>query len=239
MRFAVALVALAAATSARAAQYVDDAGRVAYRSLAGRDRARLDGYLRALALERPGTWPRNEQIAFWLNAYNAAIVKGVLDGNTAEGLLARYRFFSRFTLPVGAEMMTPDRLERRARSFGEPRVHFALVCASSSCPRLRRRAWRGETLEPDLDEEAARFVRDPLRNELLVGAPEIRLSMIFDWYRDDFGRTDDAVRAWVARYVDEPERRWLERDRPPVGHLEYDWTLNAQDGQRPQKGKNG
>jgi len=253
MRFAVCLT-LVAVTTARAlaaapfdhgvwdeilARDVDDAGRVAYRTIAERDRGRLDGYLHALSLERPGGWPRNEQIAFWLNAYNAMIVKAVIEGNSAEGVVARYRLFSHFTLPIGAELVTPDGVERRLRAFHEPRVHFALVCASSSCPRLRRRAWRGDTLEQDLEEETTRFVRDPLRNEILVGAPEIRLSRIFDWYRDDFGGSDAAVRKWVVRYLEERERSWLERDQPPIGYLEYDWTLNAQQGQRPKGGTKG
>jgi hypothetical protein len=216
------------------ARFVDAEGRVAYRELAATGRGTLDGYLRTLASARPDTWPRADQIAFWLNAYNAVIVKAVLEGYTAESVVARYRLFSRYTQPVAGRASTPDHIEKRIlRAFGEPRTHFALICASSSCPRLRRRAWRGDTLDRDLDEEAERFVRDPRRNEILPGAPDVRLSMIFRWYREDFGGTDDAVRGWVARYAAEPARRYLTEERPRLDYLEYDWALNAQPGQRP------
>jgi hypothetical protein len=216
-------------------RYVDAEGRVAYRELAATDGGTLDRYLGALAAARPEGWPRADQLAFWLNAYNAVIVKAVLEGYSAESILSRYRLFSRCTRPVAGPPRTPDEIEKRViHAFGDSRMHFALVCASSSCPKLRRRAWTGETLDADLDEEARRFVRDPSRNEIRAGAATLKLSKIFDWYRDDFGGGDETVRAYVARYLDEPERRWLEERRPGLEYVEYDWTMNAQPGQRPR-----
>jgi len=215
-------------------RYVDDDGRVAYGALAANDRAALNGYLAALAAARPNDWPRAERIAFWLNAYNAAIVNAVLDGRSAETLWSRYGMFYQYQVAIAGEERTPDAIENRIlRPSGEPRIHFALVCASTSCPKLRRRAWTGEGLEADLDEAARRFLRDPTRNHIRVGASDIRLSMIFKWFRDDFGGSDDAVRAFVSRYVEAPERPWLTEQRPEIEYLDYDWSLNAQAGQRP------
>jgi len=215
-------------------RHVDDEGRVAYRDLAANDAATLDAYLAALAIADPSGWPRDEQLAFWINAYNAVIVKAVLDGHSAEGLIGRYRMFFRYARVVGGTERTPDEIENRIlRPSGESRVHFALVCASSSCPKLMRRAWRAETLDADLDAEARRFVQDPTRNEIRPGAPEVRLSAIFDWYEDDFGGSDAAVRAYVARFADDAQRAYLTKDAPDVEHLDYDWSMNAQPGQKP------
>lgn len=215
-------------------RYVDEQGRVAYRDLAAHDRPALDGYLAALAGARPQGWSRAERIAFWLNAYNAAIFQAVLEGRTAESLLSRYGMFFRFEIEVAGEERTPDQIENGViRPSGESRIHFALVCASSSCPRLRRRAWTADTLDADLDEAARLFVRDPARNQLRAGAESARVSKIFDWYADDFGGSGDALRAYLARYAGEAESRWLLEQQPEIEFLDYDWSLNAQPGQRP------
>ncbi len=215
------------------ARYVDGPGRVAYRDLAANDRAALSGYLAALASAQPGAWSRADRIAFWLNAYNAAIVQAVLEDYSAESLLGRYSMFFRYRVNVAGEERTPDAIENRVvRPAGENRIHFALVCASSSCPRLRRQAWQGATLEADLDEETRRFVRDPERNQIRAGQP-LRLSRIFDWYDDDFGGSAESVRQFLARYVEAAEQRGLLEQKPEIEYLDYDWTMNAQPGQRP------
>ena len=216
-------------------RFVDDEGRVAYKDLAAQGRGTLDGYLHALASAQPDGWASAAQIAFWLNAYNAMIVKAVLEGHTAESVTSRYQMFSHVSLPIAVRSCTPDYVEKTVlHALGEPRVHFALVCASRSCPKLRRHAWARETLEHDLEEEATRFIRDQRRNEILPGSSDVRLSMIFRWYAEDFGGDEAVVRRYVARYAAERERRFLEDDKPYLDYLPYDWTLNAQEGQRPK-----
>lgn len=221
--------------SAILATRVDGQGRVAYRDLAAHDRPAFDAYLASLAAAQPSGWPRDEQLAFWLNAYNAAIVDAVLDGRSAESLLSRYGLFYRYELEVAGRPRTPDAIENDIiRPGGEPRIHFALVCASTSCPTLRRQAWTAATLDADLDAAARAFLADPARNRIAAGAPSIGLSSIFKWFREDFGDSDDGVRTFVARHLDEPARRWLLEEKPEIEYLPYDWTLNAQPGQRPE-----
>ncbi|MDX2167665.1 MAG: DUF547 domain-containing protein [Deltaproteobacteria bacterium] len=221
--------------SALLGRYVDEQGQVAYRDLAAQSRPALAAYLTTLATAQPNGWSRDDQLAFWLNAYNAAIVNAVLQGRSAESLLSRYGLFYRYELELAGKPRTPDAVENQIiRPAGEPRIHFALVCASTSCPKLRRQAWTAATLDADLDAAARAFLRDPLRNQIRAGAPAVRLSSIFKWFRDDFGGSDDRVRGFVARYVEEPERTWLLEQKPPIEYLDYDWTLNAQPGQRPE-----
>ncbi|MGD9763734.1 MAG: DUF547 domain-containing protein [Candidatus Binatia bacterium] len=208
-------------------EYVDDQGKVAYRDLAARDRPALAGYLRALAEAEPARLSAQEQIAFWLNAYNAHVLQGVLDGHDGEGFFVRKRFFSFYAFPLAGKTRTLDEVEHdilRAQ-YREPRIHFALVCAATSCPKLRREAYRGDRLDAQLDDQARGFLNDPARNQFGPGETA-RISMIFKWFEDDF----DAAAGSVAAFL----RRWVTiGDQAKIEYLDYDWTLNAQPGQRP------
>jgi hypothetical protein len=218
------------------ATYVDPEGRVAYRDLVARDQATFDAYLATLAAATVGDAADKDAHAFWINAYNAGIVAAVLQGYTAENTWRRRSIFRTFTFEVAGARRTLDQIEHeivRPR-FHDPRTHFALVCASSSCPKLRRGAYTGANLEAALEEETRRFLRDPVRNVIDPATSRLELSAIFDWFEDDFTTAAGSVRAFVARYLADPARRtFVVETRTPVGHLPYDWTLNAQAGQRP------
>ena len=207
--------------------YVDDQGRVAYRELKANDLAALDAYLAALAAADPETLDRPAQMAFWLNAYNAHAIRGVLDGYNAEGLFARWRFFKSYEFPLAGKTRTLDEIENeilRPR-FAEPRIHFALVCASTSCPKLRREAYRGNRLDMQLDDQTRTFLDDPTRNRFGPGQTA-DVSMIFKWFRGDFEAAAGSVAAYLGR--------WGKGDYKAIEYLDYDWTLNAQPGQRPE-----
>lgn len=207
-------------------RYVDDNGRVAYRDLAAHDGAALDAYLQTLAETDPKTLSQPEQMAFWLNAYNARAIKGVLEGHDGEGFFARKRFFALSSFPLAGQTRTLDDIENdilRAQ-YREPRIHFALVCASTSCPKLRREAYRGERLDAQLDEQARGFLTDPTRNQFGPGGVA-KISMIFKWFADDFVAAAGSIPAYLGTWVTLPADATIE-------YLEYDWTVNAQPGQR-------
>jgi len=243
-----AAVAPASAAPARAAfdhsawdrllaTYVDAEGRVAYRDLKERDRPALDAYLEQLARANPASWPRSEQIAFWLDAYNAGIVSAVLEGRTPEPALGRVKLFKFWKFRVAGKDRTLDEIEHMIlrRNFGEPRIHFALVCASSSCPRLRREAYRADRLEEQLEEQGRDFVNDPRRNVIDPESHVLRLSEIFKWFHEDFEKAAGSVPRFLARYVSsDAARNWLQRTDVHPSYLDYDWTLNVQPGQRPR-----
>jgi len=210
------------------AKYVDAEGKVAYRSLAQQDAATLDAYLQALERADPGTMSPAEQTAFWINAYNAHVIRGVLDGYDAEGRVARLRFFGFYSFPVAGRKRTLNDIENDILrgQLHEPRIHFALVCASTSCPKLRREAYRGDRLEAQLDEQARSFLDDPTRNQFGPGGIA-KLSSIFKWFADDFVRAAGSVPAFIGRYRQLPAGARIE-------YLDYDWSINAQPGQRPE-----
>jgi hypothetical protein len=214
------------------ARYVDDNGRVAYRDLQAWDKAAFDQYLAALAQARTEGMSEAEEKAFWINAYNAVIISGVFQGYTAESLLGRKRLFSWFTVKVAGQDRTPDEIEHQIlrKKFHDPRIHFTIVCASSSCPKLRREAYVPERLEAQLDEAARTFINDPTRNHITTQS--VALSKIFDWFAEDFIQNAGSVIAFIRRFVDAEKQAMLNRSDSELRYLDYNWTLNAQDGQR-------
>lgn len=149
-------------------QYVDTDGRVAYRDLQAKDAPTFARYLTTLAQARLDGLSEAEEKALWINAYNAVIVSGILQGYTAENILKRKRLFSWYSLPIAGKDRTPDEIEHEIlrKKFRDPRIHFAIVCASSSCPKLRAEAYVAERLEQQLDDAARQFVNDPARNRI-------------------------------------------------------------------------
>lgn len=214
------------------ARYVDDDGRVAYRDLQAHARAALDGYLTILAQAQVEGMSEAEEKAFWINAYNAMIVNGVLQGYTAESLLGRKRFFSWYALPIAGEERSADDIEHKIlrKKFHDPRIHFAIVCASTSCPKLRREAYVAERLDQQLDEAARTFINDPTRNR--IDSQRVALSQIFQWFADDFVNSAGSVVEFTQRFVADDKKSMLTAKKDDFQYLEYNWTLNAQEGQR-------
>jgi hypothetical protein len=213
-------------------RYVDENGRVAYRDLYTHDRETFAQYLAILAEAQVEGMSENEEKAFWINAYNAAIVNGVLTGLTAESFLGRKRFFSWYTLRVAGEDRSPDEIEHEIlrKKFNDPRIHFTIVCASTSCPQLRREAYVSDRLDQQLDDATRGFINDPTRNR--IDAQQVALSMIFQWFAQDFVNAAGSVPNFVERFVDEKKKEIVEARKNDLSYLEYDWTLNAQTGQR-------
>jgi hypothetical protein len=213
-------------------KYVDDQGRVAYRDLKAQDQQSLQSYLDLLAEADIKGMNAAEEKAFWINAYNAAVVSGVLQGYTAENFLARKQFFSWYSLLVAGAERSPDDIEHKIlrKKFDDPRIHFAIVCASTSCPKLRREAYVADRLDQQLDEAAQEFINDPTRNR--IDRREVALSMIFQWFAGDFIKEAGSVSQLVQRFVGAEKKGLLQARTDDLGYLAYDWTLNAQEGQR-------
>lgn len=170
-------------------------------------------------------------LAFWVDVYNAHVVYEVLGGQSAatSGGRARLFFLTRFR--VAGQTWSLDSLEKMTRqTFRDPRVHFALNCASRSCPALRRGAYllAADHLPKVLDEQAAAFLRDPSKNHFDAERGEATLSQIFEWYGKDFEATGTTLQGYLARYRSEPplgDR--LREGRMRVEFAPYDWSLNG------------
>jgi len=218
-------------------RHVQD-GRVDYAALA-RDDGPLNAYLGTLSAACAADyerWTRAQRIAFWLNAYNAFTVRLILDHYPISsirriGWLPGAAFRERF-IPMdglkGGTISLDDIEHRTLRSaFREPRIHFALVCAARSCPRLRTEAYRAADLDLQLEDQGRVFLHDPSKNRVDTAAKTLHLSPIFDWFEDDFVAAAGSLPAFVAPYLDDvgtPVNGFA------VRFLDYDWALNDQPG---------
>lgn len=213
-------------------RYVDQDGRVAYRDWKARDLAAFATYLKTLAEAKVEGMSDAEAKAFWINAYNAVIIQGVFDGYTAEGLISRKRLFSWYSIVIAGKKRTPDEIEHEILrpKFRDPRIHFTIVCASTSCPKLRPEAYVAERLEQQLDEATRAFINDPDRNRFEAG--KVAVSPIFQWFAQDFTDPAGSVQKFLLRYIAEEKKAILESVTGSLQYLDYNWTLNAQNGQR-------
>ncbi len=210
-------------------------GIVAYPAIA-RDE-RFADYLDELNRVDPNGLPTNaHRLAFWINAYNAFAIDGILAGYSPRTLLGQYRYFIAHRHAVGGRTINLYDLEQKLLipDFREPRIHFAIVCASRSCPRLISEAYDPARLEEQLDAGARAFVNDPFRNRFDRQRKVARLSKIFEWFEEDFSAEAGSLLAYVSRYVtDDDLARELADGRFRVEFLDYDWSLNgvAPDGE--------
>ena len=168
-------------------------------------------------------------LAFYINAYNALAIRGILNGNSPSSWWGRRKFFKKQEFAVLGERISLETLEHeRIVPLGDPRIHFAIVCASMSCPRLASRAYRADDINTQLHDAAVLFINDPVRNRFDVERRIAFVSMIFDWYEDDFATAAGSVQRYLARFVDNAEaQEALRADEFELRFVEYDWNLNG------------
>ncbi|MCH2174051.1 DUF547 domain-containing protein [Myxococcota bacterium] len=172
---------------------------------------------------------REEILSFYTNAYNAAAIESILEGNSPSSLLGRYHFFMQKRHAVAGEDITLWDLEHeRLRPLNESRIHFAIVCASHSCPALQSTRFRPEILDEQLNLAARQFINDPERNRFYLAERVALISPIFDWYKEDFTAEEASLSQYLALYVDEPDvADALRKDAFEIRFLPYDWSLNG------------
>lgn len=191
--------------------------------------ARFDQYIEFLKAPLPAKLTREQQLEYWINAYNALSIRGILDGHSPDSLFGRWRFFKGIDYTVGGKTINLYDLERDIIvPFGEPRTHFAIVCASRSCPPLRSEAFDAARLDTQLDDQARKFLNNRALNRYDDEQEVAYLSKIFDWYEGEFVSSTGSVQKFIAPYVEDPSiRPDLAAMRYRVKHLEYDWSLNG------------
>ncbi len=192
--------------------------------------ARFSAYVRDLDRVNPDELgARDQRLAFWINAYNALAIQGILIGDSPFTTTGKYRYFVRRTYRVGGGELNLWGLEHKLLiPLGEPRVHFAINCASWSCPKLQNSVYLPEGLDDRLEQAARQFVNDPQRNRFDRERKVAHLSMIFKWYDDEFEGAAGSVLKYVARYVNDAAlAQDLVQGGYTVEYLPYDWSLNG------------
>lgn len=212
-------------------KYVNDEGFVNYKGII-KDKATLDKYLDLLSSNPPSSkWSKNEKMAYWINAYNAFTVKLIVKHYPVKSIKDigssiqipfvntpwQYKFFE-----IGGEKMKLDEIEHKIlrKDFDDPRIHFALVCASYSCPRLRNEAYTASKLDKQLDDQARYFLANKKKNE--ISANKLLLSKYFTWYKGDFTKNSSLIE-YLNKYA--PVKINKDAD---ISYKDYNWSLNEQ-----------
>lgn len=241
-------------------RFVNERGMVDYSTLSG-NADDLDSYYRKIATYSPDSHPElfpgpNHRLAYWINAYNAVAIKAVLNRYPIDSVLdvrtpallfflsdkAGFFFLQRFSF--GGKSSSLYVLENKVirKRFHEPRVHFALNCASMSCPRLPQSAFAGDMLERQLEKETRRFLSEARNFNVDNDTGTIHLSSIFKWYRKDFINwykqhypdREANLLSYIQLYLP-PEKADVLKDvagRYAIKYIPYDWRLNDQTASR-------
>lgn len=218
-------------------------GRVDYAALK-KEPAALAAYLKSLEAVKPAefaAWKREQQLAFWINAYNAYTIRRMLEsypfgGSTKVNELGADKKgpWSERTIPLAAlapslnvEKLSLDDLENRIirPTFKDARIHAAVNCAAVSCPPLRNEAYSAEKLDKQLDEQVRAWLADPALNQFDAESKQLRVSHIFEWYADDFIGAGDSIPGWIGRYSGK-SAKWISTPDVKLLYLDYDWSLN-------------
>ncbi|MTI33514.1 DUF547 domain-containing protein [Xanthovirga aplysinae] len=213
-------------------KHVSSQGWVDYEGFQA-DSTQLQTYLEELSQNIPqDSWTREEKLAYWINAYNAFTVELIIDHYPVEsiediGSLVQIPFVNsvfdiRF-IDLNGKKYSLNFIEHLIlrRRFKEPRIHFAIVCASYSCPKLRNEAYTADKLEEQLDDQAVDFINDPNRNDIR-NPDDVELSRIFYWFYSDFKKHHETLIDYINQYAETPINA-----KAKVSFKTYDWTLNS------------
>ena len=201
------------------------------------DQAALRQYLATLSDADPtAETSKAGRLAFWINAYNALTIHGILKEYPTSSIrnhtakLVGYNIWDDLLLPVGDQKYSLNQIEHEIlRKLDEPRIHFAIVCASVGCPRLLDEAYTPERLEEQLAVNSRDFFSRKQNFQVDVANRRVWVSAILDWFGEDFGPTPQKGLAGLAEYMpDEATRQLVASEDYTVTFLDYDWSLNEQ-----------
>lgn len=212
-------------------KYVSNTGLVDYKGII-KDKKSFEQYLDFLGKNEPqASWSKNEKMAYWINAYNAFTIKLIIDHYPVKSIkdigpknqipFVNTPWQKKF-IKIGGKTMKLDEIEHQIlrKDFDDPRIHFALVCASISCPKLRNEAYEAGKLNQQLDDQAKAFLADKSKNVITPGS--LKLSKYFDWYKRDFtGKT--SLIGYLNKYA-----QVKINNNASISYLDYNWALNEQ-----------
>lgn len=209
---------------------VTASGKVNYKAFI-KDSVELNKYLKLLSDNAPdGKWSKNDEKAYWINAYNAFTIKLITKYypvKSIKDIAGKIPFINtpwdiKF-IKIGGEKMDLNNIEhgKLRKKFNDPMVHMAIVCASKSCPILLNEAYVGTKLDAQYEKQTKAFLADPFRNKVSADKPQ--LSMIFKWYGGDFKKNGSSVIDFVNKYAATKINK-----NADIDYLTYDWGLNEQ-----------
>jgi len=200
----------------------------------------LENYLKSVgdvSFSELQKWGEKDRLAFLINAYNAFTVKLIVDNYPVKSINDlgsptespwKKKFFKLFGETTYLDHIEHDLIRAK---FSEPRIHFAVVCASKGCPSLRNEAYTARKLEEQLEAGAKSFLNDRGRNRYDPARNKLFLSKIFDWYGDDFKKKDGSVQNFVAPRMGKTSDEQTKIKSATLEWNDYDWSLNETVGE--------
>jgi len=203
-----------------------------YAAVSLADKAALKDYIAMLEATDVAALNRDEQFAYWANLYNAVTLDVVLEAYPVDSIRdIRPSFFSfgpwgKERVTVAGKALSLDDIEHKImrKVWDDPRVHYAVNCASIGCPNLYPEPFTGATLDAALERNAAAYINHPRGARIDNG--RLFVSSIYDWFEEDFGGSERGVIAHLKRYAEGDLKAALE-SRDSIDAYEYDWSLNA------------
>ena len=198
--------------------HVSQRGQVNYKAIL-ENSSELNTYLNEYVKIHPEkTWSKNETLTYWINAYNAFTIKLIIDNYPVNSINDISQPWDKKFIPINGNLMSLNEIEHEIlRKMDEPRIHFAINCASVSCPKLLNEAYVADRLNEQLENAAKEFINSE-QNQLISG--NIKISKIFKWFKGDFENNSsviDFINQYATTKIDKNEK---------VGYLEYNWSLN-------------
>ena len=194
--------------------------------------------MESLKTAQTDSMSRNGQLAFWINAYNAVTIDKVIKWKPKKsvretfvpGVWTGTKFFTTREHTVAGKSLSQDDIEHEIlrKQFKDPRIHFAIICASSGCPLLPRFAYTEENVQTMLEEETRKYINSERGTQIDSAENTLYLSKLFDWFAGDFEYKSGSVQSFIKPYLGEKALAFVEKN-PKIKYLPYDWALNAQE----------
>ena len=225
-------------------QYVSEEGAVDYQGLKEKGREKLAAYVKRLETASPSQMPQPEKMAFYINAYNAFTLKLIVDNYPLDSIrkipdlsgMTGSGQWEKDLWNLKNKKVSLNTIEHKIlRPMGDPRIHFALVCAAKSCPGLARKAYTATNLDEMLKDQGRKFNRDPKglqisrEKQFFSSRPVLKLSSIYKWFSEDFLLVSENLPEFVRRYASAEVQAFIEENREDlkIEYMDYDWSLNS------------
>lgn len=206
---------------------VSEEGLVNYEAI--NENPDFEKYLNNLAKAEPNGFDDNEKLAFYINAYNAYVIKNVLNQWPMKSPLDDKGFFKEHKFKVAGEDLSLDELEHKHVFTIEPLLaHFGLVCSGLSCPKLITKAYTGDNVYQQLKENGKVYLSDTNRNRLDKENKTLYISEIFKWFKKTFTEKYGSLLNAAANFMSEDEQNFVKHNKVEVKFLKYNWKLNKQ-----------
>ena len=219
--------------------YVDHQGGVNYLDLKKDGLKTLDQYLKKLNKVNLISLSKNEKKALYINAYNAFTLKLIAKHYPVtsikkipdiSGLFGTGQWNSK-DWKIGNQIISLNEIEHKIlRPLGDPRIHFALVCASLSCPNLSQDAYEANDLNRQLDQQAQLFNQSKkgVQQEIVNGKPVLKVSSIYKWFKEDFLKVSSDLPSYIEKYTSSSVKSFINKNRKnlKIEYLDYNWGLN-------------